>query len=87
MKALSKHFTDIQMITGGMFIILLASASLIGIKDEEQVDSWRFVIVIFLVYAIGYPIGHTAVIGLFSKSRLNHYFLNQFFDLFLCTAF
>ena len=57
------------MINGGMIVILLASATLIGLKDEEQIPMWRFIFVIFFVYAIGYPIGHTAVIGMFSKSK------------------
>ena len=72
MRTLSKYFNDIQMIVGGMLVILLASATLIGLKDEEQMPIWRYVVVIFLVYSVGYPVGHTAVIGMFSKSKLRH---------------
>lgn len=74
MKTISTYLTDVQMINGGMIVIMIASASLVGIKDDEEISMWRYAIVIFLVYSIGYPIGHTAVIGLFSKSEFCYYY-------------
>jgi ceroid-lipofuscinosis MFS transporter 7 len=38
-------------------------------EDPDNNPSWRYLFAIFMVYSIGYPIGHTAVIGLFSKSK------------------
>lgn len=66
MGHLAKHFTDVQMIVGGMFVMIVGVLSITGL-DEGVAPTWRYVVAIFLIYAIGYPIGHTAVIGLFSK--------------------
>ena len=41
--------------------------SLVGLEHEATNPSWRYLFSIVLIYSIGYPIGHTAVIGLFSK--------------------
>ena len=69
-----KYFTDVQLIYGGMTVMALGIVSLAAFGetvedglDNAQNPSWRYVVAIFLIYAIGYPIGHTAVIGLFSK--------------------
>ena len=43
-------------------------AKYVNIKDDENNPSWLYMSSIFLLYAVGYPVGHTAVIGLFSKS-------------------
>ena len=43
--------------------------SLTFLDDEGVNPEWQFALAIFLLYAVGYPIGHTAVIGLFSKSK------------------
>jgi ceroid-lipofuscinosis MFS transporter 7 len=57
------------MICGGMLIMSFGVLSL-GFLEQDMVNpSWKFCTAIFLIYAVGYPIGHTAVIGLFSKSK------------------
>lgn len=68
MGKLAKILTDVQMIVGGMMIMVIGVLSLIGLPDDGETSaSWRYWIAMFLIYSIGYPIGHTAVIGLFSK--------------------
>jgi MFS transporter, ceroid-lipofuscinosis neuronal protein 7 len=75
MGHLTTYFTDVQLIYGGMCVMAVGIVSLAGFNEtvEEGMDeansnpTWRYVLSIFLIYAIGYPIGHTAVIGLFSK--------------------
>lgn len=74
MGHLSKYFSDVQLIYGGMGIMAFGIVSLAGFNEtvEDGIDdkhnpTWRYVFAIFLIYAVGYPIGHTAVIGLFSK--------------------
>lgn len=63
----AKFLTDIQLICGGMLIMLFGVLSL-GFLEQDAVNpSWKFCTAIFLIYSVGYPIGHTAVIGLFSK--------------------
>ncbi|EEC49948.1 predicted protein [Phaeodactylum tricornutum CCAP 1055/1] len=60
MGTLSNHFNDVQLISGGI-------ASLTTIEEGIRNPSWRYFVAMFLIYSIGFPIGHTAVIGLFSK--------------------
>jgi hypothetical protein len=69
MGHLAHFFSDIQLICGGMIVMAAGIVSLTTLDDEGGNSSWRFILAIFLIYAVGYPIGHTAVIGLFSKSK------------------
>jgi ceroid-lipofuscinosis MFS transporter 7 len=63
-----KHFSDIQLIVGGMSIMVVGISSLTLISDDPDANGkWRFVFAIFMLYSVGYPIGHTALLGLFSK--------------------
>ena len=69
MGHLARFFSDIQLICGGMLIMSCGVLSL-GFLEQDAVNpSWTFLTAIFLIYSVGYPIGHTAVIGLFSKSE------------------
>ena len=69
MGHLARFLSDIQLICGGMLIMSFGVLSL-GFLEQDMVNpSWKFCTSIFLIYSIGYPIGHTAVIGLFSKSE------------------
>lgn len=69
---LAKIMSDIQMIVFGF---LVAAAAIMSVsvpvlpEDEPGKSSWRYVFAIFFLYSIGYPIGHTTVIGLFSKCK------------------
>ena len=69
MGYLSQYFSDIQLICGGMVIMASGIMSLTTLDEASANPEWKYVVAIFLVYSIGYPIGHTAVIGLFSKSK------------------
>eukprot|EP00536_Pseudo-nitzschia_multiseries_P017426 jgi/Psemu1/264283/estExt_Genewise1Plus.C_15420008 len=67
MGHIAKYLSDIQMICGGMVIMCFGVLSL-GFLEKDVINpSWKFCTAIFLIYSVGYPIGHTAVIGLFSK--------------------
>lgn len=74
MGYLSQIFSDIQLISGGIAIMSLSSAVFMTLEENENVylrnPTWKYCVSIFLMYAVGYPIGHTAVIGLFSKGTL-----------------
>lgn len=64
----SAHFSDVQLIVGGMMVMVVGILSLTLIGDDPDANAnWRFVFAIFMLYSIGYPIGHTALLGLFSK--------------------
>ena len=69
MGKLSQFFSDIQLISGGMIVMSIGILSLTAIDEDGANSSWRYYLSIFMIYSIGYPIGHTAVIGLFSKSK------------------
>ena len=69
MGHLAHFFSDIQLICGGMIVMATGIMSLTTLDDEGGNASWRFILAMFLIYSVGYPIGHTAVIGLFSKSK------------------
>lgn len=69
MGFLEQHFSDVSLITGGMVVMTAGILSLSDMKSGVKHPSWRYAFAMFLIYSIGYPIGHTAVIGLFSKSK------------------
>lgn len=69
MGRLSQLLSDIQLISGGMIVMAIGILSLTAIEEDGENSSWRYLLSIFMIYSIGYPIGHTAVIGLFSKSK------------------
>jgi len=69
MGYLATFLSDIQLISGGMVVMAIGIISLAGLDEDGANPSWRFTLAIFMIYSIGYPIGHTAVIGLFSKSK------------------
>ena len=69
MGHLAKFLSDIQLICGGMLIMSFGVLSLGFLEQDALNPSWKFCTAIFLIYSVGYPIGHTAVIGLFSKSE------------------
>ena len=65
------RYSDIQLISGGMLVMAAGVALLTSLSDNNAAIGnplWKYVVAIFLIYSIGYPIGHTAVIGMFSKS-------------------
>ena len=67
---LGRIFTDVQMILGGITICalgIISFAPLNAVEDGGTNSIILYGVGIFMIYAIGYPIGHTAVVGLFSK--------------------
>ncbi|KAG5175496.1 major facilitator superfamily domain-containing protein [Tribonema minus] len=67
MGALSRRFNDVQLIVGGAVVMLLSCALLVVPTQGGGLGYAGFVASIFLQYSIGYPIGHSAVLGMFSK--------------------
>jgi ceroid-lipofuscinosis MFS transporter 7 len=69
---LGRFLTDVQMILGGMSICALGICSfapLDAVEDGGDNSVFHYCLGMFMIYAIGYPVGHTAAIGLFSKSK------------------
>jgi MFS transporter, ceroid-lipofuscinosis neuronal protein 7 len=69
MGFLAVYVSDIQLICGGMVVMAFGILSLAFLEDDDTNPTWKYVVAIFMLYSVGYPIGHTAVIGLFSKSE------------------
>ncbi|GMH84880.1 hypothetical protein TrVE_jg10177 [Triparma verrucosa] len=67
MGQIGKVLTDTQMITYGMATMIVGTALLVHFGDHRHFGKYRFESAVFLLYSVGYPIGHTAVIGIFSK--------------------
>lgn len=61
----AKRFTDIQLILGGSAVMMVAQLFLINYGTGTPLAN--FIIAVVLMYSIGYPIAHTAVLGGFSK--------------------
>jgi len=69
MGALSERFDDIQLTIAGI-ILFMTGILMNTFLDQDDIDNnpkWRYVVAMFFTYSIGYPICHTALIGLFSK--------------------
>jgi ceroid-lipofuscinosis MFS transporter 7 len=69
MGHLSRFLSDIQLIAGGMLVMALGILSLTSLDEDGENPSWRFIVAIFMIYSVGYPIGNTAVIAIFSKRK------------------
>lgn len=59
--------TDLQLMLGGIAVMI--AAQLIGLSYGGTQHFERYITSVVLMYAVGYPIGHTAVLGAFSKIR------------------
>ncbi len=74
---LERNCSDVHIIAGGMIVMLAGIFGLLVLDvnnqgaNQNSNSDWGFVISMFLIYGIGYPVGHTAVIGIFSKSKSN----------------
>jgi len=58
-------FGDFNLMLFGMFLMLISCFLLIPISNS--LSSWQFYLSLVLMYSLGYPIGHTALLGLYSK--------------------
>jgi len=74
-KQLGKYFDDVTLMFGGIAVMIISCLLLIDrirpdilFQDHPDLAKKTWVAAIFLMYSIGYPIGHTAVIGWFSKA-------------------
>ncbi len=61
MRLLCRHFNDIQLVLGGMTLMIVTCGALAFPIQAGPAGVHLFVVAVFLMYAIGYPIGHTAV--------------------------
>eukprot|EP00752_Nemacystus_decipiens_P015766 g14076.t1 len=67
MRILCRHYNDIQLVLGGVSLMILTCLVLAVPPQAGAAGLYVFVAAVFMMYSVGYPIGHTAVLGLFSK--------------------
>jgi len=60
------YFEDVDLIIGGIAVMILSCICLDHLVLPE-VTQWRLYLSLVCMFAIGYPIGHTALIGVYSK--------------------
>ena len=62
---LTLHASDMELILFGM-CIMVASCIVVALQYQNSSEG-RFMLALAMMYSVGYPIGHTALIGKFSK--------------------
>ena len=63
---LTKYFKDSQLLIIGM-IVMAISCIILSIPAVTGMSQYQFFLSVALMYSIGYPVGHTALIGEFAK--------------------
>eukprot|EP01039_Chlorochromonas_danica_P005842 gene5842-6433_t len=66
-----RNFSDFTLMVGGLGLLGVAqlfamSWSALGEDVHSSKSMWRFVVALYLVYALAYPVGNSAVLGIFS---------------------
>mmetsp|Transcript_31473 Transcript_31473/g.46069 ORF Transcript_31473/g.46069 Transcript_31473/m.46069 type:complete len:465 (+) Transcript_31473:79-1473(+) len=60
---------NINLLWSSMLMMASGLGSIVLLTEENENPQWRFVVGCIMVYSIGYPLGQTATLGLFSKSE------------------
>lgn len=61
MRLLCRHYNDIQLVLGGVSVMALTCLVLAVLPQAGAAGLRVFLGAVFMMYSIGYPIGHTAV--------------------------
>lgn len=61
----TKYFSDMTLMLGGIFTMIISQ--MIAVSYAQEPTKEAFLTSFIIMYAVGYPIGHTAVLGAFSK--------------------
>ena len=69
MGYLSQRFDDTQLTSGGIFLFTLGIIYNTLLDQNGENGKWKYILSMFCCYSIGYPICHTALVGLFSKCK------------------
>jgi len=67
MKFITKVLSDVTMVGLGMSFMVIGNMLLLDLRPDDKNPSWIYIMAIFFVYSVGYPIGNTSSIALFSK--------------------
>mmetsp|Transcript_6294 Transcript_6294/g.9144 ORF Transcript_6294/g.9144 Transcript_6294/m.9144 type:complete len:501 (-) Transcript_6294:357-1859(-) len=67
MGQIQNYLNDTEMLYYGMSLVVAAIFMNTFLSEDNDNPTWRYGLMIFFIYGIGYPVGHTALVGLFSK--------------------
>eukprot|EP00551_Chaetoceros_affinis_P015021 CAMPEP_0203700368 /NCGR_PEP_ID=MMETSP0091-20130426/30917_1 /ASSEMBLY_ACC=CAM_ASM_001089 /TAXON_ID=426623 /ORGANISM="Chaetoceros affinis, Strain CCMP159" /LENGTH=538 /DNA_ID=CAMNT_0050573613 /DNA_START=89 /DNA_END=1705 /DNA_ORIENTATION=- len=67
MGLICQKFDDTQLTSGGVLLFIIGIFINTQLDQDEMNAPWRYSLSMFLCYSIGYPVCHTALVGLFSK--------------------
>jgi MFS family permease len=62
----TKKFDDMTLMCGGLLLMLVAQLFIVNYGVEQPHALWQYAFSQSLVYAFGYPIGNSAVLGMFA---------------------
>jgi ceroid-lipofuscinosis MFS transporter 7 len=66
-KQLTAYFGDFNLMLYGILLMVVSNFLMVQYMWEDSLPEWQFVLGVPLMYCIAYPVGHTAVLGVFSK--------------------
>jgi len=90
---LGNFLSDTQMIIGGITVFAVGTISFASLQSVEmgaENSIVHYVVAIFVIYGFGYPIGQSAIIGLFSKGEFDFFFdiiFTSHFSLSQCVLY
>ena len=71
-KALGRYLDDVELVIYGIGVMVVSCVLMLrrraNVLADDPVHYLVWLVAIFSMYGVGYPIGHTAVIGWFSKA-------------------
>ncbi len=69
--SITQHTNDILLISVGLVLFILGITVNLWLDqdDPDHNPGILYVISMFLIYSLGYPLSHTALVGLFSKGK------------------
>ncbi|KAJ1399276.1 hypothetical protein B484DRAFT_458348 [Ochromonadaceae sp. CCMP2298] len=61
------RFLEYQLMIAGVMVMIAAQVSIVHWTSDAEPPMWRYILAVFLVYGLGYPLANSAVLGVFSK--------------------
>lgn len=69
---IAKKMSDVQIIIAGYCIYVSGILLNLFLNDDAELNpTWYYALSMFCIYAIGFPLCHVGLIGLFSKGKTN----------------
>lgn len=64
---LLRYVKDVDLMLYGLFMMVVSNLILDSYFTRCKLQQWRFMLALLCMFGIGYPVGHTALLGLFAK--------------------